>query len=185
MKLKFIPVVVLILFCIFSFLFLWAKSGNAAATYTAVASTSPATVSNGSSIAFNYSVNSSEASIALVDLEVYDSTGNLIYQDYSDNQNFSAGEPKNYTSNWTIPNDLAGGNYYVEIGIFGANWNGLFFWNSDAAVFTVSSITSNPNFTISSSVNPSQVSPGDSINLNTAITSDSVIDTLIDISVEE
>ena len=149
---KVLPLFVLTVACIFSFLFLFIKPGSAAATYTTAASTNLATVSSGSSITFNYSVNSSEASTALVDLEVYDSVGNLFYQDYSNNQNFSAGETKNYTSSWTIPGDLPKGDYYVEIGIFGGNLDTLFSWNGEAVVFTVSSPVISPNFTIISSL---------------------------------
>ena len=77
------------------------------------------------------------ASTALVDIEVYNSTGQKVYQRYWDNRAFSASTTRSFSASWTVPRNLPTGTYTVKIGIFKPGWSGMYLWNNSARTFTV------------------------------------------------
>jgi hypothetical protein len=106
-------------------------------TWTTSARVSSANVPRGSCISLAATVRPSATVAALIDLEVYDEAGKLVYQRYWDNQSLQPETPGTYTARWTIPSWLPSGTYTVMVGVFQPSWNGLFLWNSNAASFTV------------------------------------------------
>ena len=107
------------------------------AGWTTSASTSSTSVARGSRITLSARATSGTATRALVDLEVYSSGGQKVYQRVWDNQSFSAGVQRTFNNQWTVPTNLAPGVYTIKVGIFGTGWNGLLSWNNNAATFTV------------------------------------------------
>ena len=105
--------------------------------WTVTASSSKASVSRGARVNLTATVKSGTAIAALVDLEVYSSGGQKVYQRAWDNQSFGAGVSRTFSSQWTVPTSLAPGVYTVKVGIFAPGWAGMFAWNDSAATFTV------------------------------------------------
>jgi hypothetical protein len=101
---------------------------------TASASTGSATHSRQSLTA---TVKSSTQTVALVDVEVYSPSGAKVYQKVYDNQSFSAGVSRIFSSYWSIPKSAERGTYTVKVGVFGTNWSSLMAWNDSAAIFVV------------------------------------------------
>ena len=83
------------------------------------------------------SVRASASTQALVDVEVYNSSGQKVHQQFWDNQSFSANSTRSFSTTWQVPSNLQPGAYTVKIGIFAPGWNGMFLWNNNARTFTV------------------------------------------------
>ena len=83
------------------------------------------------------SVRANRTASALVDLEVYNSSGQKVFQRYWDGQSFSANATRTFSAGWRIPSNLPRGTYTVKVGVFGAGWSGMHVWNNSAATFTV------------------------------------------------
>jgi hypothetical protein len=82
-------------------------------------------------------VTSSASTTALVDIEVYDSSGVKVFQQALDNQQFSAGQTRNLSVTWRPSSGLAAGTYTVKVGVFTAGWGTLLAWNNNATTFTL------------------------------------------------
>jgi hypothetical protein len=82
-------------------------------------------------------VRANGAATALIDLEVYNSSGQKVFQQYWDGQPFSANVSRTFTANWRVPSNLPRGTYTVKIGVFSPGWSGMHTWNNSAATFTV------------------------------------------------
>jgi hypothetical protein len=67
---------------------------------------------------------------ALIDCEVYNSSGKQIFQKYTDGQTFRAGQSQQYTYTWT-PSDTD--TYTVKVGVFSSNWASNYVFNNAAA----------------------------------------------------
>ena len=109
--------------------------------YTTSATVSPASVSPGATANIAAVVSSQIASKALVDIEVYNGGGTKLFQQYFDNQTFTAGAPRTFTSPWAVPAGQPSGTYTVRLGIFSVGWGALLDWNNSAAQFTVGATT--------------------------------------------
>jgi hypothetical protein len=72
-----------------------------------------------------------------VDIEVYNPSGSKVFQQFYDNQTFSAGQQRSYSSSWSVPTTAAQGTYTVKIGVFRVGWDTLYSWNNNAAQFVV------------------------------------------------
>ena len=107
------------------------------ASWTTSATASPISVARGSTVTLTAKLKSSTSQAALVDIEVYDSLGNKVYQVWWDNQPFTAGLTRSFGNRWTVPANLATGLYTVKIGVFAPGWNGLYSWNNKAGTLTV------------------------------------------------
>jgi hypothetical protein len=107
----------------------------------ATAKLSKASVVKGQSITITSSVKAgSKATKLLVDTEVYCSSDNVNwtkdYQNFRDNQSYTAAQTRNYSDKWTVPADHAAATCVVKVGLFTPGWASLvaFF---DAATFTI------------------------------------------------
>ena len=81
------------------------------------------------------SVKSAGAGQALVDIEVYDASNKKVMQKFFDNENFAAGQSRDFTAQFKPG---AAGTYTVKVGIFEPGWANLIVWNDGIAQLTVS-----------------------------------------------
>lgn len=105
--------------------------------WTTSATTSAATVDRGTSITIAANVRASQAALALVDVEVYNTDGEKIYQRYWDGQSFKKNRTRTFRTTWQVPANLAPGVYTVKIGVFNPGWGVMHHWNNGARTFTV------------------------------------------------
>jgi hypothetical protein len=110
---------------------------QSAATWTATGSASKNSLRRGQSVTLRANVRSNQARSALVDIEVYNSSGQKVFQQWWDNQAFSANVTRTFSTSWTIPSNLPTGTYTLRIGVFAPGWVPMYIWNNGAATFTV------------------------------------------------
>jgi hypothetical protein len=113
------------------------------AGYSSSATTSSASPAAGATLVISASVTSAAAATNLIDLEIYDGAGTKVHQQGWDNQAFSAGQTRTYSSSWQIPATAPAGNYTVAIGVFQPNWASLTSWNGSAANFSIPTSANN------------------------------------------
>ena len=112
----------------------------APATYSASA-TAGSQPLVGSPTTISAQVSSSQAlSNMLVDIEVYNSQGQKVDQQFYENQNLSS-SPSSYSYSWTPP---SAGNYTIDVGVFTANWQSNPYWDSSAGSFTAATPAPTP-----------------------------------------
>jgi hypothetical protein len=71
----------------------------------------------------------------LVDIEIYDSAGNRLAQQFYDNQQFATGQTRQFTG--PVPPSVPSGTYTVKVGIFAPSWASTLAWNNSAATYTI------------------------------------------------
>ena len=71
-----------------------------------------------------------------VDVEIYDRSGNKVFQQYWDNQSFKAGQARRLSTSWDTTGHAAG-TYTVKVGVFRTGWRSLIHWNNAAATIAV------------------------------------------------
>ena len=105
---------------------------NAPVTFTDTATASPGTVEANSPVTITETATDtgSATSGALIDCEIYNSSGTQVFQQDTTSQTFSAGQSRQYTYTWT-PSST--GTYTVKVGVFSANWASNYVYNSTAA----------------------------------------------------
>ncbi len=114
-------------------------------SFTVTGSTNPSSGSTGQSLTINAAVKnatSQSTSDALVDIEVYNSGGGKVFQQYFEHQNFAANESRTISANWT---PTTNGTYSIKVGVFSAGWSTLYTWIDNAGTFNVGSGGTNPN----------------------------------------
>ena len=114
------------------------------------ASAAPSTVAPGGTVNLSATIVTNAAlADALVDFEVYDSTGAKVYQSYQSPASFAAATPQTFHAAWVVPSGQAAGPYTLKIGVFSSTWSTLYAWNDNAATFTVgaASATNTPTNT--------------------------------------
>lgn len=74
------------------------------------------------------------ASNILVDIEIFNESGQRVFQEFKGSQQFAHNETKTYTITWT-PDTV--GKYSVAIGIFNNSWTKLYRWDYPVATFNV------------------------------------------------
>src|SRR5262249_9757307 len=106
--------------------------------FTVASSASPSPVSGGGTLTAVTSVQSgAAASGIIVDVNVYDGAGNRWAQQAYQGQDFTAGQTRSYTWNWTVPAGLPPGSYAVQVGIWDASWTTQYSSTYPAATFSV------------------------------------------------
>lgn len=73
----------------------------------------------------------------IIDIEVYDESGNRVYQRVHENKEFALGQSKTYEAKWTPEK---GGLYTVKVGVFKSGWEKVYAWRDDAALLFVSEV---------------------------------------------
>jgi hypothetical protein len=107
------------------------------ADFSATASVSGGSLRAGQTLRITAQVKSSTAASALIDIEIYGPDGQKIYQRVYDNESFSAGKTKSFSTRWLVPWTAPKGVYTVKIGVFSPGWGTLYTWNDAAATFKV------------------------------------------------
>ena len=120
---------------------------GAGASFTDTATASPASVAVNSPVTITETAKDtgSATSGALIDCEVYNSSGTMVFQNYTTGQTFSAGQSQQYTYTWT---PTTAGTYTVHVGVFSANWASNYVYNSNAASVTVTSAVQSGTYNI-------------------------------------
>ena len=77
----------------------------------------------------------------VVDIEIYNSSNQKIFQKYYDLQGFATGEARSYTTPWT---PTTNGTYTVKIGIFNYDWSQKYLWVNNALSITVGGTSTPP-----------------------------------------
>lgn len=113
-----------------------ACSGNPAITFGS-GSAAPVSLAPGATTTLSETLTSSCASKALIDFEVYDSSGNQVFQAWQDNQSLT-GQPQTFSTHWTVPAGQPAGTYTLKIGVFGTGWSAFYAWNDNATQLKVS-----------------------------------------------
>jgi len=70
--------------------------------------------------------NSGQATNVIVDVEIYDSGNNKVFQKFFEAQSTSVNQSGNYTISWAPPNTDA---YILKVGIFNSSWSTNYHWN--------------------------------------------------------
>ena len=68
---------------------------------------------------------------AITDIEIYNSSGQKIFQKFYENQNFGANETKTYSDSWSLPGPDS---YTLKAGIFNSAWQ-LYQWSNNISEF--------------------------------------------------
>ncbi len=92
----------------------------------------------GASVTITASVTAAAAGARLIDIEVYSASGAKVHQEWFDNQAFSAGQVRTFSSVWKTPANAAGA-YSVRVGLFGNGWTSTYHWNGNAGTLNVGS----------------------------------------------
>ena len=109
--------------------------------FTVGGTVTPSSAAPGATVDIVVSVTSATTVSALVDVEVYDPSGNKALQKVFDNESFTANERRTYPVSWTVPSDAVAGTYAVRAGVFGPGWGQLYTWDNDVAQFSTTSTT--------------------------------------------
>ncbi|MBI2644234.1 MAG: hypothetical protein HYW95_01840 [Candidatus Wildermuthbacteria bacterium] len=109
----------------------------AAISFTATGSASPSSSQVNQQIGIAATVQATGDAVAgtIVDVEVQDGAGNQLFQQYFENQSFSAGQSRTYNVDWT---PMSQGQFYVHVGIFASGWNTVYHWQSSVVSIAVS-----------------------------------------------
>lgn len=131
-------------------------------------------------ITTTFSDQSGTLSDGTLDIEVYNSAGQKVGQEYWTGQNMSAGQSITETYDW--PSSSTTGTYTVEVGVFGPNWTPNDYWDSNAAPIYDDTQAFNTSTTVG---NGGTVSSGQSIPITTTFseTAGSLSDAILDIEV--
>ncbi len=106
-------------------------------TFTTGATVSPAAIVAGNSEQITATVQSSGLATVLIEVEVHDPSGAVVFQQAWDNQAFTPGQKRTFTTSATTQSGGPLGTYVVKIGVFTPNWGTLLSWNDSAARFGV------------------------------------------------
>jgi hypothetical protein len=109
----------------------------APATYTISGkSLSAVSVQQGQTLDVQFTVTSSAAATLQIAPHIYNSSGSIVAKQESLNQVFSAGQSRVYQYRFNISSTLALGTYFVQLGLWDANWNTV-LWDSNLGTFSV------------------------------------------------
>jgi hypothetical protein len=75
---------------------------------------------------------------SVVDLEIYNSSGQKVFQVPFEHQALTSGVPTTLTANWT---PASAGVFTTKVGVFTAGWTSNLYWNDAAASLSVTSST--------------------------------------------
>ncbi len=78
----------------------------------------------------------------IVNLEIYDSAGNQVQQEFFENVTFAAGESQSFSIDWNA--NVPEGTYYFAASTFSSDWSELLQWVSDAAVISITDVVNPP-----------------------------------------
>ncbi len=127
---------------------------------SASASATPATTVAGASTTLTARVRSTTARTVVVDVEVYRSTGERVFQKSWTGQALAAKRRLYLRTPWQVP--ATPGEYRVAVGVFTPGWAHLLVWSNQAATVTVtpgSSTTPSPTAPVATTPPPVSTTP--------------------------
>lgn len=116
------------------------SSSGSAGTWTISASATALSTGQPSTISVHAAI-TDHAANAIVDVEIYDSTGAKIFQKFFGNQNLTSSQAGDYAVAWTPP---ANGVYTLKAGAFSADWSANYYWNDSVLPLSVGQNGGNP-----------------------------------------
>jgi hypothetical protein len=112
--------------------------GGGSTGFTTSATVSPSSVAPGGSTKITSTfVSSAALSNATADVEVHDASNNKVFQQAFTGVNFSAGQTATFAPTWTVAGNQAAGTYTVYLGVFSANWQTRYVWNTSAGTISI------------------------------------------------
>ncbi len=114
---------------------------NSNLTFKSSATPNPGTFAPGATTNIRVSITdtgTTALSNSIVELQVFDASGNATMTTYWTGQNFAAGQTLQFAYTWNSPAGLAIGTYSVDIGVFDATWSHNYYWNGSAGSITIS-----------------------------------------------
>jgi hypothetical protein len=112
-----------------------ACAGAPAITFNGAAA-NPSAPARGTTVSLSETLTASCATKGLLDIEVYNSAGQKVWQSFTDNVSLS-GQRQTFTASWSIPAGQSTGTYTLKIGVFAPGWAAFYAWNNAAATFSV------------------------------------------------
>jgi hypothetical protein len=128
-----------------------APIGNPNFVTSSSANPNPIVAGQAVNIVSNVTNNGSPVGNIIVDVEVYNASGQKIFQNFSASQDFPQGQLRTYNTGWTPPSS---GTYTVKIGIFNFNWSQNYLWVDNAET-----LSTNGNNNPPPSPNPPPTNP--------------------------
>ena len=120
---------------------------NSNLTFTSSAPPNPSTFAPGASTTIAVSVTDTGTgalSNSIVELQVFDKSGNAAMTTYWTGQNFTAGQTLQFSYIWNSSASLATGTYSVDIGVFDSTWAHNYYWNGSAGSIAISNLQPPP-----------------------------------------
>lgn len=118
-----------------------ANSGGQSGAYSATSAIS-GNLAAGQNILLAVSLknNGQNASGLIVDNEIYNSSGQQVFQKFYENQNIAAGQTNNYNFAWNAQNP---GAYVLKVGVFNSNWSALYSWQDQVSNINIQNFSGN------------------------------------------
>jgi hypothetical protein len=107
-------------------------TGTVAASLSMSAAAAPTSAIPGQMVTITSSVTSNQSRTMLVDVEVYDPSSKKVFQQAFDNQSFTAGQQRTFSSSWQVASNATTGTYTIVMGLFSPGWGTLYAWNGSA-----------------------------------------------------
>ena len=119
------------------------------ATFSVQSSATSPTVNTNTNQSISVDVTNNGGSVgnSIVDIEIYNSSNQKVFQKYTESQSFGSGEKKQYQVSWQT--DVQD-SYRVAVGIFASGWSTNYIWRDSTATFKVEK----PNTLVPSPVAP-------------------------------
>jgi CubicO group peptidase (beta-lactamase class C family) len=104
--------------------------------FTLSAEVTAQTFTNGSPIAIRITAkdDGKAAPDSLVEMEIWDASGETVYKQHKANENFGSGRTNTYEFSWT---PTKAGEYTVNVGAYGPKWTPSYAWKVKAATIKV------------------------------------------------
>ncbi|MFC5468142.1 hypothetical protein ACFPPD_05370 [Cohnella suwonensis] len=120
---------------------------NAASEISAKVEASAQTAKPGDTVTLNVAVASAITRSIHVQFQIVGASGAAVYQKWLTQLPVTAGATTAYPVEWVVPDSLPAGKYSVSLGIFGADWDRMYSWDSGLAPVTIQSESAPPGFT--------------------------------------
>lgn len=106
---------------------------------------------------------------AIVDVEIVGPSGARVFQQIFSGQDFTSGQTRTYSLNWTPP--ATAGKYVIGVGVFAKDWTAQYTWVSGAgSVDVVTGAPAPPSFTGSATLSPASVTAGGAVTASATFT---------------
>jgi hypothetical protein len=99
-------------------------------------SASPAVLRPGAAVTFAASLRASCPVLALVDFQVHDIAGKLVWQSWHDRVVLTR-TAKAFAVSWKLPEHMTAGTYTLKLGVFGTGWKPRYGWNDRVATIRI------------------------------------------------